>query len=126
MWLLRGLSYDPGSRPDQGPVTLPSHQPPWLVIGTAIDQGGRSSVSVSTRWLKHLPMFLLQDTKPTSVQGVQPTNVVSVARIPCQADHVGRLTTLYACRFGVGYEKDRYRRAVSAPLPRARTVQGPW
>ena len=35
VWLLRGLSYDPGSRPDQGPVTLPSHQPPWLVIGTA-------------------------------------------------------------------------------------------
>ena len=29
------LSYDPGSRPDQGPVTLPSHQPPWLIIGTA-------------------------------------------------------------------------------------------
>ena len=40
-------------------------------------------------------MFLLQDTKPTSVQGGELTNMVSLAGNSCHADHVGRLNSLY-------------------------------
>ena len=63
-------------------------------------------------------IFPLQNTKPTSVQGVQPTNMVSVARLLCHADHVGWWNSLYTCWFGVLQEKHRYRIRVKIVPPK--------